>query len=187
MVNIDNACCFTGYRPEKFPFPFETECAEYREFQRRLSTAISDLINGGCHVFYCGMAQGFDIVAGEYVALIKKLNKNLRLIGVVPFDGQEKGWRNEWRDRYKALLGECNEVIVLNNAYSKWAFGQRNRYMVDRSRYVLTYFDGKKGGTDNTVKYAVKHSREVINIFETDPLREIMDKFKLNIRLYPPE
>ncbi len=187
MLNIENSCCFTGYRPEKFPFPFETECPEYYEFRRRLSTAIADLINDNCLTFYCGMAQGFDIAAGEYVALLKTRNQKIRLIGVVPYSDQEKGWSSEWQDRYNALLKQCDEVVTLNETYSKWVFGQRNRYMVDRSRYVLTYFDGKKGGTDNTVTYAVKHGRQIINIFDTDPLQEVLDQFKNAVRLYPPE
>ena len=187
MINIENACCFTGYRPEKFPFEFESDCAEHREFIRRLVLSISEMIKKGCTVFYCGMAQGFDIVAGEHVAVFKKANKNIKLIGVVPFKNMEKSWSLDWKKRYNDLLAECDEVVVLNDTYGKWVFEQRNRYMVDRSRYVLTYFDGQKGGTDNTVRYAVKHAREIFNIFETDPMADVLANLKCTAILYPPE
>ncbi len=187
MINIENSCCFTGYRPEKFDFSLETDGPEYRKFFGRLQTAIADMVEKGCTEFYCGMAQGFDILAGEHVALIKKLNTKLRLIAVVPFEGQEKRWSRDWQRRYRELLAECDEVIVLNDSYSNWAFQQRNRYMVDRSRYVLTYFDGKQGGTDNTVKYAVKNGREVLNINTTDPVEDIISQFKCTAYLIPPE
>lgn len=187
MVNIENACCFTGYRPDKFPFPFETDCPERREFQRRLPLAIADMIEKGCTVFYCGMAQGFDIAAGEQVAIFKMANKNIKLIGVVPYKDQEKGWGNYWKNRYRKLLDECDEVVVLSDVYAKWVFENRNRYMVDRSRYVLTYFDGQKGGTDNTVKYAVNHGREILNIYDTDPSAEMHERIKCVAHLLPPE
>lgn len=187
MINIENSCCFTGYRPEKFDFPLEESNPQYRQFFTRLVTGIADMINNGCTDFYCGMAQGFDIMAGEHVALIKKLNKRIRLIGVVPYEGQEKGWSHEWQSRYRALLAECDEVVTLNTQYTKWVFQQRNEYMVDRSRYCLTYFDGKRGGTDNTVKYAVKHSRVVLNIYDTDPNEDLISQFKCGVHLLPPE
>lgn len=187
MKNFETSCCFTGYRPEKFPFEFETKCPEFYEFCTRFYTIVSRLIVDGCHTFYCGMAHGFDIFAGEYIALIKQRNTALKLIGVVPFNGQEKGWSDEWKQRYHTLLSQCDEVVVLNESYTPWSFNQRNRYMVDRCRHVLTYFDGQKGGTANTVKYAAKHGREILNIYETDPFAETMAKFNTNLFLIPPE
>lgn len=187
MINIENCCCFTGHRADKFPFPLEETNREYNKFYGRLSSAISDTIQKGVDTFYCGMAHGFDIIAGEHIALIKKLNKSLKLIGVVPYVGQEKGWSREWQQRYRDLLAECDEVVTLNETYTKWVFDERNRYMVDRSRYVVTYFDGTKGGTANTVRYAVKNGRDVFNIFDTDPNAEIMARFKTIGYLIPPE
>ncbi len=187
MINIENCCCFTGHRSDKFKFPLDDTNYDYNKFYGRLSSAIADTIEKGATVFYCGMAHGFDIIAGEHIALIKKLNKSLKLIGVVPFSGQEKGWSKEWQQRYRDLLKECDEVVTLNDGYAKWVYDQRNRYMVDRCRYVLTYFDGEKGGTDNTVKYAVKNGRDVFNIYDTDPNEEIMSMFKTVAYLIPPE
>ena len=40
----------------------------------------------------------------------------------------------------------------------------RNKYMVDNCDFVLTWFDGKTGGTKNTIDYAIKKGRKVINI-----------------------
>ena len=187
MINIENCCCFTGHRSDKFSFPLHDECVEYRKFYGRLGSAIADTIDKGVDTFYCGMAHGFDIIAGEHIALIKKLNKSIKLIGVVPFSGQEKGWNKEWQQRYRDLLSECDEVVTLSDSYAKWVYDQRNRYMVDRSRYVLTYFDGTKGGTDNTVKYAVKNGRDVFNIFDTDPNEATKSRYKCRLYLIPPD
>lgn len=32
------------------------------------------------------------IIAAEHVALVKKLNRKIRLIAVIPFEGQDKKW-----------------------------------------------------------------------------------------------
>ena len=36
--------------------------------------------------------------------------------------------------------------------------------MINNSDYVLTWFDGKSGGTRNTLKYAEKMGRFVLNV-----------------------
>lgn len=187
MVEFEKSCCFTGYRPEKFGFEFNNDDPKYRLFTERLIAALTRKIEGGCTVFYTGMAKGFDIIAAEYIELIKRRNKNLKLIAVIPFNGQESGWSDDWKARYHELLKNCDEKIVLNEKYEKWVYDQRNRYMVDRCRYVLTYFDGKPGGTSNTVKYALRNCRDVINIYETDPAEEDKARFVAKFVLYPPE
>lgn len=187
MLEFEQSCCFTGYRPEKFDFEFKNDDPLYRQFTQRLIGAITRLIEGGCTTFYTGMAKGFDIVAAEYIELIKRRNKNIKLIAVIPFAGQESGWSEEWKTRYYELLEGCDERVVLNEKYERWAYDQRNRYMVDRCRHVLTYFDGKPGGTGNTVKYALRNCREVINIYETDPAEKDMARFVSKFIIYPPE
>ena len=187
VLNIENSCCFTGYRPEKFGFPFSTEDKRYCTLVRRLYTGIADMLEKGCTVFYTGMAMGFDLLAAEHVLTLRLARKDIKLIAVVPFIGQEKGWSEEWQNRYREVLAECDEVITLSDEYSKWVYSNRNRYMVDRSRYVLTYFDGKEGGTKNTLSYAVKNGREILNIFETNPVGEKTARYKARLILIPPE
>ena len=186
MTLIENSCCFTGYRPEKFGFSFCEDDKNYQALMTRIVTSISIKIKEGVTDFYTGMAQGFDILAAEHVALVKKLNKKIRLIAVIPFENQEATFTNDWKTRYHELLKSCDEVIILNKDYTKWAYNQRNRYMVDRCRHIITYFDGKKGGTMNTVNYAVRHCREVLNIYDTDPLAERKAQFKTQFKIFPP-
>lgn len=186
MINIDNCCCFTGYRADKLPFPLDTQNEQYNDFQRRLIGAISNLVNEGVNTFYTGMANGFDIIAAEQIALIKKLNKNIHLIAVVPFKGQEKGWSEEWKTRYNQLLSQVDEVITLNEKYEVWAFSQRNKYMVERCRNVISFYDGKPGGTKNTLEYASSICRNIINIYQTDVSAPLTENYKPYFKIIEP-
>ena len=187
MQEFESSCCFTGYRPEKFDFPFDENFEEYRVFMSRLATSVADMIEKGCTTFYTGMAMGFDIIAAEHVALVKKLNRNIRLIAVIPFAGQEKKWNAVWQSRYHEVLSQCDETVILSQSYTRGAYETRNRDMVDRSRYCITYYDGKQGGTGNTVRYALQHGRTVLNIFNTDPVAEKNSHYKPQLRLIPPD
>ncbi len=186
LYDRSTACCFTGYRPEKYDFPFDPDCREYSVMIRRLCTAVADMTEKGCRVFYSGMAKGFDLISAEHVALVKKLNKDIKLIGVIPFEGQERGWSREWRDRYAAVLSECDRTVVLEPSYTKWAYDRRNRYMVDHSSYCITYYDGKQGGTGSTLRYAVKQGISVLNIHDTDLVAAENERIKQYAQLYLP-
>ena len=41
---------------------------------------------------------------------------------------------------------------------------RRNRYMVDRSSVLVACYDGKPGGTWNTIRYAMDKDVEVIQL-----------------------
>ena len=187
MHTKEKNCCFTGYRPEKFDFKFDDTDEKFNIFTKRLLTAISKAISNGCTTFYTGMACGFDIMAAEHIALMKCINKDLRLIAVIPFKEQSKGFSYEWKRRYDALLKNCDETVVLNDAYEKWVFAQRNRYMVDRSQFCITYYDGKPGGTKNTLQYAQKHGVDILNVHKTAPLGDVTGKYKAYFKLIAPD
>lgn len=157
------ACCFTGYRPEKFDFDLFDENPRYLDFQNKLLSEIFLITDTEkVNTFYCGGARGFDILAAEMVLILKK-KRDVKLKMAIPFKGFENGL-GVWRERYLKIIENADEVIYLNDKYSISSFNERNRYMIDRSAVVLTYFDGKSGGTKNTVDYALKNGRHIINL-----------------------
>ncbi len=168
MSETQKACSFTGYRPDKFSFNFSPETKEYREFENKLINAVFSVSDEGYTDFYCGMALGFDIVAGEIVTLLKEARKNIRLISVVPFETQEKAWNPEWQSRYHALLKKADRIVYISKNYYKYCYHKRNRYMVDNSDTVITFFDGKSGGTAATLRYAKTKDKRIINIADIE-------------------
>ena len=164
--NLARTCCFTGYRPEKFEFTLYEETKEYLEFENKLYSAVFSLANQGVNRFYCGMAMGFDIIAAETVVLLKKARKDLdiKLICVVPFPNQEDGFGSYWKEKYNRIIDNSDEKIIISDSYHKGCYQIRNKYMVDNSDFVLTWFDGKSGGTKNTLDYASSRNRKIFNI-----------------------
>ncbi len=160
------SCCFTGYRPNKFDFEFVRENPQYKTLENRLLTEITAANDNGCREYFCGMAWGFDLMAGEVVALLKKLRPrdNIKLIAVVPFPGQEKSWDSEWQERYNDVMSSADRVVYISPNYTNWAYHKRNRYMVDNSDIVITFFDGKSGGTAATLKYANEKGKNIVNL-----------------------
>ena len=74
---FEKSCCFTGYRPEKFPFNLERENADYTDFENSLIETVFSLTDEDCFTFYSGMAMGFDIIAAEAVLRYNQTNSCL--------------------------------------------------------------------------------------------------------------
>lgn len=158
-----NSVAFTGYRPEKFPFSINEKDADYIAFYNELYKTIESLATENS-VFLCGGAMGFDIIAGEIVLKIKEKNPTIKLFMVLPFKKQESNFTPNWKARYDYLLKKCYNAIYVENDYKTGCYFKRNRYLVDNASTVVTYYNGKPGGTKYTVNYAEKKKRKIINI-----------------------
>lgn len=166
MEDLDNVkkVCFTGYRPEKFPFKLDNDNADFELLKSRIHKTLIALIEDECKVFYSGMAQGFDILCAECVLELKKKYHDIRLVCVLPYENQERAFTVDWRNRYYDILVKNEEVVYTSKEYYPWCFQDRNQFMVDNSDFVVCWYDGKSGGTKNTIKYAQKLNRYIVNL-----------------------
>ena len=172
------SCCFTGYRPSKFPFELRDEDSEFIKFENKLVDAVFSLPDEECFTFYCGMAMGFDIIAAETVLLLRETYKKAKisLVCVIPFIEQAASFSDEWKERYDAVLEQADEIILLSDKYYNGCYRKRNEFMVDNSDFIVTWFDGKSGGTRNTLAYANKNEKRIINLNEDGVHEYIYDE-----------
>ncbi len=166
---MEKACCFTGYRPGKLPFKIEPGSVGFAKLESLIFDAVFTTLKEGITTYYCGMAEGFDLMCGRAIVEFKRSfpERGIRLVAVIPFNGQSERFSYAWKKLYDTVLAEADERVILNEEYTKNSFFERNRYMVDRSGTVMTYYDGKSGGTAYTLNYAVKASKRIINLCES--------------------
>ena len=126
----------------------------------------------GYRNFLCGMAFGFDIEAAETVLALRQELAGVRVVAIVPFEGMQRGFSEEWRRRFEHIVAEADEVITLAPKYSVEVYAVRNNFLVDNSSAIIAYFDGSKGGTAYTVRRAVKGLLRIVNLYN-NPQREL--------------
>lgn len=160
---------FSGHRTFK-SMPTDTDLfADPNEhnseaISRRLRQTITTLYDEGYRHFLCGMAEGFDLLAAEAVKELRDDLPGLRLTAVIPFPGQATGFDHQTRERYDDMLAGCDNAVTICNSYAKDCFHRRNDYMIDNSSVLVCYFNGSKGGTEYTVKRALKAGSRIINL-----------------------
>jgi uncharacterized phage-like protein YoqJ len=162
MADSILSACFTGHRPERFGRP-----DQYRKSEQKLSSLLADevirTIDRGCTVFYCGMARGTDLLAGETVLSLKPLYPKIRLIAVIPYPKQPYYWENQWVARYNQVLHRCDEAVTIAQNYAGGCFALRNRYMVDHSDHIIAVINPEEshGGTVQTIRYAKRQNKSI--------------------------
>lgn len=129
-----------------------------------------------------GLALGVD----TWLAL-EAMERDVHVIGAVPFEGQERTWPEENQATYRTILERaevvnvsgCRVEQVGSGTYfvNAWNVGipdgmplfkssiaecmqRRNERMVDMCRLVLSVWDGTSGGTGNCMRYVERVGRQ---------------------------
>ena len=155
---------FTGYRPEKMPFSEEVSDPAYLQFRTVEARVLRMLAEQGYTRFVTGLAKGFDTWVAEDVLALKEEFPAIILHCAVPFPEQDERWAEADRIRRRAICEQADQVVTVSPRYTKTSYFVRNCYMVDMADTVICAYDGRRGGTAYTVKYAVSKDKHVICI-----------------------
>lgn len=159
---------FTGYRLEKLPFGEDKSNSQYGAFIDKLKEVLVDLISKGYTNFISGMAIGFDTWAAETVLTLKEFYPNISLEAAIPFPEQDRKWSSVDQARRQAILSQADNSTTVCEHYHKGCFFMRNEYMVDKATVIVCCFDGQKGGTAQTIAYAKRKDKVIIQINPND-------------------
>ena len=125
------------------------------EIKIELRRKINEAALPGYKYFISGMSRGFDILAAETVT-----EEGLGLICALPFLNFEESFGSFWKTRYKKVFQKNIYTVSFAPYYTgKSLYHIRNKWMVDNSSRIIAYCNGTKGGTLNTVNYAIKKGK----------------------------
>ena len=105
------------------------------------------------------MAAGFDLAAAETVLECRRTLPGLRLVAVVPFEGQQNRFSSRDRELFERIIAAADETVVVSAHYHKGVYMLRNDYLVAHAARIVAWFDGSPGGTHYTLRRAVQAGR----------------------------
>lgn len=137
-----------------------------------LDRQVESLLDQGFDTFLCGMADGFDLMAGMAVVRAMSRHDNIRLVAVIPYRNHIYSIDPDGQTDYRTILDAAKQSIYIADSYlGPQLYLRRNDYIVDHSDLIVCYFDGQKGGTAYTIARARKAHRRIINLYvEPDTL-----------------
>ena len=115
--------------------------------------------------FLVGRGGDFDQIVSSAV---KRLQRRIRddnsaLVWVLPYPTAELRNHEESFSAYYDKIEICDAA---QNSYPKRAYQIRNRQMVDRSDLVVFCVEHNSGGAYQTMRYAQKQGKQIINLAE---------------------
>lgn len=117
--------------------------------------------------FLVGRNGDFDLcVASTIVGMKKKIGyDNISLILVLPYPTAE------YKTNYEQFHNYYDDVEIsfkASSSHPKSAIGIRNREIIDRADMIVCYVDHKSGNAWQTVAYARKNNKPIINLAEIE-------------------
>lgn len=166
VVNKVHTVCFSGYRPEKFSFSLvDKNDYHFIQLQTDIQNAIIKALEQGYSTFLCGMAKGLDLLCASILLNIQKqlpAYQNITLVAVLPY--ATHGFADHWATLHKTVKQCANQIVIISPKYIQSCYHLRNQYMVEHSSLLIYYWDGRAGGTAQTVSYAKKQVLSMQNI-----------------------
>ena len=160
-LEAEKTACFTGYRPKKLPWGADEASPGCEALKAEIMLGIEKAYARGIRTFISGMAPGCDTFAAEAVMEFRRGHAEAELFCAIPYAGYRGYLKGEERERFDRLVLASDRMAVCSGVYHGGCMMQRNKFMVDNSSLVIAIYDGKPGGTHNTVEYAKKHGREI--------------------------
>lgn len=132
------------------------------EVERKLTDIVRNIIKNNVYVkFLIGREGQFDWLVSSVISRVANGYHNSYTILVLPY------MKADYRDHKENYLLFYNEVEICSEsskAHFKSAFQVRNRNIVDRSDIVICCIQHKSGGAYQTVRYARRQNRKIINV-----------------------
>lgn len=151
--------CFTGHR--ELP---PVRLAAYRQLVKDTETAIRRAFAAGARRFYCGGAEGFDLLCGKLVLLERERHLDMQLVLLLPYTGFGEQFNIADRTELMRQKKEAEEVVYLSTHYFPGCMALRNRQLVEDADLCISYLTHAPSGTAQTVGFAREKGIEVIYV-----------------------
>ena len=152
---------FTGHRT----FNYDKEVFD------KLKDLLIRLAKEGVTDFYAGGAQGWDMMFELAVLKLRDYHVpflKLHMVLPCPPEEQTAKWNQSDKNTYKKILEAADSVEIVSEHYDKNCMKKRNQRLVELGDICVCYYNVNKtrSGTGQTVRFAEKQEKEVINILE---------------------
>ncbi len=155
---------FTGYRPNKLPFSETKNTNQYIIFRTKLAEIVDYFIRQNYTHFISGIASVFDTWAAEDVIAAKRTNPIVKLECAIPFPEQAEKWSFSDKARREEIITQSDIQTLICKQYSRECYFLRNQYMVKQADLIVCCYDGKSGGTAQTIRLAKQKGIKIIQI-----------------------
>ena len=134
---------------------------ETKEDERKILDFLTKNVGNAPAELYLGGYGAFDLFAHKCGKIYQKEHSNVKLIFITPYItvSYQKNHLKNLEDMYDDII-----YPQLENVPPKFAISYRNKWMIEKSDYVVACIDHSFGGAFTTYKYAKKCNKPILNL-----------------------
>jgi uncharacterized phage-like protein YoqJ len=136
----------------------EQEPGELLMFAR---LSVAKMVERGATEIITGMARGWDLKVARAAS-----DAGVPFIAAVPFPSQPNLWLPADQEDWARLIQQAARVEVISRLPLNDSFHKRNRWIVDQSVELWSFWNGQPGGTQHCTLYAGEVGRIVRPLWE---------------------
>lgn len=141
--------------------------ANIEQIATKTSNIILELHNSGFNSFYVGMSSGYEIIAALEVLKLRQTYRDINLIAIVPFVGQDDKYCRKDKVAYIYILQEADEVVILSEIYNNnTQFLRCTDHILDHVTQLVCYHEGEIDDTIYIFNRAIEKGINIKNIYE---------------------
>lgn len=91
---------------------------------------VKSLYDDGYDIFMTGMSEGFDLFVSEVILKLKEEHSEIMLIAIIPYMGQELGYSEDDKRRYKNIFNLADDIIFTSDSYCETTLDLINRHLL---------------------------------------------------------
>lgn len=130
------------------------------EVEPLLKSTLIDLIdNKNVSVFYVGNQGNFDFLVEKNLKILSIERPHIKFLSVLAYMPSKKSTKNRQETYDNTIYPDGLETVP-----PKYAISKRNLWMIERSKYVVTYVSHRTGGAAKFKELAEKKGKIVINL-----------------------
>ena len=131
------------------------------EYEEKILRLLEELVRDSHADIYLGGYGEFDNFAYRCCKKFQQHHKNISIVFITPYITLEyqKHHLNVLKDLYDSIIYPQIEDKPL-----RFAITYRNRWMIEKADFVISYISYKKGGAYATYKYAKSKGKIIFNL-----------------------
>ena len=135
------------------------------EYEQKILSILEEKVADNYADMYLGGYGNFDSFAYLCCKKYQRTHPNVSLVFVTPY------LTLEYQKRHLKSLNETYDCIVypeIEGKPLKFAISYRNRWMIEKSTFVIAYVSEKRGGAYATYRYAKRLGKDIYNLYSAE-------------------
>ena len=151
--------------PTRIVVAFTGHRSYAHQADKLLRDTVASLYEEGARHFCVGMAQGFDLAAGEAIVELMTEKRNIVLECCIPYPAFAQYFDTEERACYDNILRHATIVRYAAERYYAGIYNRRNNMLIENATHIVAWWDGSRSGTEYTLRRAKKKGCYTKNLY----------------------